>query len=236
MNVSVKPALAAQKRDITGKKVGSLRRDGLIPAVIYGKNIDSINISLNTKEFNKIYKDAGGNTIVLVKIEGGNDKNVLIHRVDRDGVTGYVIHTDLYEVKMTEKITAKVPLNFIGDSKAVREMDGMLITNKNEVEVECLPGDLIHEIEVNIEALDDFEKAIHVSDLRVPQGVVILDEPEETVATVEPPRSEEEMAELEEVVEEVIPEEEGEKAAEGEEAEGGDAKGSAGEEESAKKE
>ncbi|PIZ00350.1 50S ribosomal protein L25 [bacterium (Candidatus Howlettbacteria) CG_4_10_14_0_8_um_filter_40_9] len=216
MNVAVKPALAAQKREITGKKVSSLRRNGLIPAVIYGKNIDSVNISMNIAEFNKIYKDAGGNTIVLVKIEGENDKNVLIHRVDKDGVSGYVIHADLYEVKMTEKITAKVPLNFTGDSKAVREMDGMLITNKNEVEVECLPGDLIHDIEVNIETLDDFEKAIHISDLKVPQGVVVLDEPEETVATVEPPRSEEEMAELEEVVEEVIPEVEGEKAAEGE--------------------
>lgn len=218
MNTSVNPVLTAQKREIVGKKVSSLRRDGLIPAVIYRKNIESINISINNAEFTKVYKNAGGNTIVLVKLEGGSDKNVLIHRVDRDGVTGYVIHADLYEVKMTEKITAKVPLVFIGDSKAVREMDGMLITNKNEVEVECLPGDLIHEIEVSIEVLDDFEKAIHVSDLRVPGGVVIMDEPEETVATVEPPRSEEEMAELEEAVEEVIPEEEGEKAAEGEEA------------------
>lgn len=222
MNVKEKPILNVNKREILGKKVKSLRRDGVLPAVIYGKHDDSLNISIPEREFEKLYKDAGGNTIVLIKQEGEEDKNVLIHKVDRHPVNDKIIHIDLFKINMKEKITAKVPLHFTGDSKAEREMDGSLITNKSEVEVECLPLDLPHEIEVSIEVLDDFEKAIHVKDLVAPEGVTILDEGEETVATVEPPRSEEEMAELEEPVEEEIPEEEGEEkeGEEGEEVEG----------------
>ncbi|MEK7447724.1 MAG: 50S ribosomal protein L25, partial [Patescibacteria group bacterium] len=100
------------------------------------------------------------------------------------------------------KITASIPLNFTGDSKAVIDLSGSLITNKSEVEVECLPADLPHEIEVDISVLEDFEAVIHVKDIKVPEGVEIKDDLEETVALVEPPRSEEELAELEEPVEE----------------------------------
>lgn len=203
-----KPVLNVKPRDRAEKKANSLRRNGLLPVVLYGKDVKNASIAVNEKDFNRLFKVAGGNTIVLIKEEGKEDRNILIQDVERHPVTGRILHADFYQVKMTEKITAEVPLHFVGDSKAVREMDGSLITNRSEVEVECLPGDLPHEIEVSIEPLDDFEKSIHIKDLVVPSGVTILDDPEETVAAVEPPRSEEELAELEEVVEEVIPEEE----------------------------
>lgn len=207
MNINIKPILNAKSREVVGKKVKRLRRNGLLPVILYGKNIDNVNLLVDEKEFNRLYKEAGGNTIVVLKREGEEDRNILIHEVERHPVSGRILHADLYQVKMTEKITAEVPLHFVGDSKAVREMDGILITNKSQVEVECLPADLPHEIEVSIEPLDDFEKSIHVSDLKLPPGVVVLDDPEETIATVEPPRSEEELAELEEPVEEALPEE-----------------------------
>jgi len=105
---------------------------------------------------------------------------------------------------MKEKIHAEVPLNFIGESPAVLNMEGILITNKDSIEVECLPSDLVSEIDVDISVLDDFEKNIKVEDLKIPTGIEILDDIEEVVVTVQEPRSEEELEALDtEVVENV---------------------------------
>jgi large subunit ribosomal protein L25 len=215
--------LKVNLRDKTGKAVRELRRNGEIPAVLYGKGKENKNLSVSLHDFEKMYRDAGTSSIVLLKIEGAGEKNVLVQDVSYDAYTAKPEHADFYEVSMTEKITTTIPLVFIGDSIAVIEMDGSLMTNKTEVEIECLPADLPHNIEVDISPLTDFEASIHVSDLNIPAGVEIKDEPEEVVANVEPPRSEEELAELEEAPEEVeMPESEqgGEEAeAEGEEGE-----------------
>lgn len=192
--------MEAKKREVLGKAVKQLRKAGEIPAVIYGKAKENQNLSLNRIEFEKLYRDHGTSAIILLDIDG-NKKNVLIQEISFNPVNGLADHVDFYEVSMTEKITTMVPLNFIGDSSAVIELGGTLVTNKNEVEVECLPADLPPEIEVDITPLVDFETDIHVSDLKIPAGVEIKDDPEEMVATVEPPRSEEELAELEETPE-----------------------------------
>ncbi len=213
--------LQAKHRDTFGKKVAKLRREGLIPAVMYSKGKEGTALSVDKKLFDHVYKLSGGSTILTLEIEGDKDRNVLIKEVDRNPVTDNVVHADFYQVKMTEKITATVPLRFIGDSKAVMDLSGSLITNKSEVEVECLPADLPHEIEVDISLLEDFESVLHISDIKLPPGVEVKDDPEETLAFVEAPRSEEELAELEEPVEEgEMPEAERggeETAAEGEE-------------------
>ncbi len=194
--------LQATKREVLGKKVSALRREGLVPVVLYGKGKDNLSLSVNKKEFDRAYKMSGGSTIIQIEIEGEKTKNVLIKDVDKHPVNDSIRHADFYQVRMSEKITASIPLNFTGDSKAVIDLSGSLITNKSEVEVECLPADLPHEIEVDISVLEDFEAVIHVKDIKVPEGVEIKDDLEETVALVEPPRSEEELAELEEPVEE----------------------------------
>ncbi len=214
--------IKAQKRDILGKKVAGLRREGLIPVVLYGKGKDNMSLTVNKKEFDRAYRLSGGSTIVQIEIPDEKTKNVLIKEVDKNPVNDNIIHADLYQIKMSEKITAQVPLNFVGDSVAVIDLSGSLITNKSEVEVECLPADLPHEIEVDISVLEDFESVIHLKDIKVPEGVEIKDDLEETVANVEPPRSEEEMAELEEPVEEgEMPEaEQGQAEETGEAAEG----------------
>jgi large subunit ribosomal protein L25 len=215
-----KVKLKANPREVTGKKVKALRREGLIPAVVYGQGKANQNLTLPKIEFEKVLRDNGTASIVLLDIDGAGQKNVLIHKVAYDPMMGDAEHVDFYEVSMTEKITTTIPLHFIGDSAAVIEMSGTLTTNKNEVEIECLPADLPHEIEVDIAPLADFEAEIRVSDLKVPAGVEIKDDPEEMVATVEPPRSEEELAELEEAPEAPeMPEAEhgGEETPEGEE-------------------
>lgn len=196
-----KVKLSANIREAAGKKVKALRRQGIVPAVVYGQGKSNQNLSLSKIEFEKVLRDNGTASIVLLDIEGDGQKNVLIHEVGFDPMMGDVEHVDFYEVSMTEKLTTSVPLHFVGDSAAVIEMSGTLVTNKNEVEIECLPADLPHEIEVDIAPLVDFEAEIRVSDLKVPSGVEIKDEAEEMVATVEPPRSEEELAELEEAPE-----------------------------------
>lgn len=209
--------LNATKRDTKKEKANSLRKKGLIPAVVYGKKKDSLSLSVKANDLKKVYKEAGQSTIFDLDIDG-NKKKVLIHDISYHPVSDEVIHVDFYEVSMTEKITANVPLKFVGNAPAVLDLGGTLIENKTEVEVECLPADLPHEIEVDISPLTDFEKTIHISDIKLPEGVEIKNDPEETVVTVEPPRSEEELAELEEPVEGEMPEaEEGEEAEESKE-------------------
>lgn len=233
--MSDKFKLKVQERD-QAQKPKKLRRDGYIPAVIYSKDNKPVSLAIGKAEFDNCYREAGGNTILALEIEKKDGsvekKNALIHMIEQDPVKDNIIHADFLIIKMNEKITATVPLHFVGDSVAVIEQDGSLMTQKDEVEVECFPADLPREIEVNISPLVDFDSAIHVSDLAISEGVTVLDDPEETVVYVEPPRSEEEMAELEEPVspeeeippsehgeeEEAIPAEEGEAPAETEES------------------
>ena len=199
-----KEKLVAKERTIIGKQVRALRRDGQLPVVIYGKDRQPTALTVDAHDFALLYRIAGGNTIVSIDIEKEDGtkerKNVLIHRVDTDPVSGKLRHADLLQIKMNEKITTTVPLKFVGDSIAVMDLSGSLLTTIDEVEIECLPADLPHEIEVDLSPLVDFDAVIHVSDIVVPEGVVILTELEATVAHVEAPRSDEEIEELEEAV------------------------------------
>ena len=222
-----KEKLIATERTVTGKEVKALRRDGLTPVVIYGGDRKPLALSVGSHDFELLYRKAGGNTIVNIDIDLADGtkekKNILIHRTEIHPVTGKILHADLLQIKMNEKITTSIPLKFVGDSLAVRDQGGSLLTPTDEIEVECLPANLPHEIEVDLTPLVDFEAVLHVSDIKVGEGVVILTDPEATVAHVEAPRSDEELEELEEVVAEAeAPESEHgeeEAPAEGEEAE-----------------
>ena len=214
--MSEKLKLRVKERELQDKPK-MLRRAGLVPAVIYSKGSKGTPLTINGHDFEICYREAGGNTILdleIEKIDGTKEKkNVLIHDIETDPVKDKIIHADLLQIKMNEKITATVPLKFVGDSAAVIDLQGSLLTQKSEVEVECFPADLPHEIEVDISVLSDFDADIHVSDLKVSDAVAVLDDPEETICYVEEPRSEEEMAELEEPVapeEELPPSEHGE--------------------------
>jgi len=227
--VAEKFKISARERE-TKEKTNALRHEGFIPAVVYGKGKESMSLAVDAHSFDLCYREAGGNSIIAVdikKLDGSDSKkNALIHDVASDPVTDKVLHVDFLQIRMDEKITASIPLKFIGDSIAVIEQGGSLLTHLDEIEVECLPNDMPHEIEIDIASLVDFEAVIHVSDIKIPEGVTVLTDPEEVVVYVEEPRSEEEMAELEEPVapEEELPpsdhgeEETTEEAGEGEEA------------------
>ena len=193
--MSEKISLKVEPRKIVGKKVKILRHQGIIPAVVYGQGKKATSVSVAAKEFDAAYRRAGTSSLIELDV-GKNKVSVLSHEPQYDPVNGRPIHVDFYEVRMDKKIKTEVPLRFVGQSEAVELLDGTLVTPRDNVEVECLPNDLVHEIAVDITALKTFENQIKVGNLRPPNGIEIITDSDEAVALVEPPRSEEELAEL----------------------------------------
>jgi large subunit ribosomal protein L25 len=205
--------LDAKKRTAKGKKIADLRAAGQVPGVLYGHGVKAEPIEVSSKVLEKVYRQAGGNKIIDLKIGETKPKKVLIYDVQRAPLKGELTHVDFYAVKMDEELKAEVPVHFVGESTAVYQGEGTLVKGFETIEVECLPADLPEMIEVDISVLDDFEKTITLADLKIPKGVKLTEEDlTSLVAKVEPPRSDEEMAELDESVTEELPEgvEEGE--------------------------
>ena len=196
--------LSAKIRKDLGKKVKFLRQKGVLPAVAYGPKLKSLPLEIDSKEFEKVYKEAGESTLVSLEIE--NKKlPVLIHEVELDPLTGKPIHVDFYQPSLEKEVEVTIPIIFEGEAPAVKDSGGTLVKNIHEVEVRALPQNLPHEIKVNIEKLKTFEDDILVKDLPVSEGVKILKELDEVVAKVSPPEKvEEELVKpIEEKVEEV---------------------------------
>lgn len=191
-------------RTATGKKTAALRTEGMLPGVVYGHGTENVNISVAYIPFEKIYKTAGENSLVDLVIDGKPPVKVLIHDIQRDALSYRYSHVDFYTVRMNEKLTTNIPLDFIGESKAIEEQSGILVKTMEEVEVRCLPNDLVHDIKVDISKLATFEDQITIADLIVPKGMEIMHEPDEVVATVDEPISEAELAALDEKVEENV--------------------------------
>ncbi len=187
--------LEAKTRTILGKKVKKIRRNGLIPANLYGNGIENQSLTLNLVAFAQVFKKAGSSTLVSLKIDDQKSFKVLVHEPDREPRTRAITHVDFYKVKMSEKIKTEIPLEFIGESPAVTDLEGNLIINRDAVQVECLPDALVQHIEVDLSVLKTFDDMIHISDLKIPEKMEILDDAEELIATVSAPRSEEELEE-----------------------------------------
>lgn len=223
-----KIVISAKTRNSFGKKVAELRKSGQVPAEVYGNNIENTSVVLDAKEFGRAFAIAGHSAIVELKIDDNAGENVLIQDISMDPVRNEIAHADFYRVNMNKVIRTEVPLHFVGEAPAVFQQEGSLFKNIEEVEVETLPANLPPHIEIDISGLDDFSKSIHISDIKAPEGVEILEDAEQLICKVDPPRSEEEMAALEQEVGEAIPEgaseegevAEGEAKAEGEAAEG----------------
>ncbi len=193
--------LEAKKREISGKAVKKLRKQGIMPAILYGHGINPVPVQVPREQFLKIFRKAGENTIfkLVIRDEKLEDvRDVLIHDVEFDPLDGLPIHADFYQVRLDEKVTVSVPLVFIGESPAVKNEGGILVKALQELEIEALPKDIPEEIKVDISKLLTFEDAIYVKDLDIPSGVKVLVLPDVVVALVQPPRSEEELKALEE--------------------------------------
>lgn len=196
--------LEAAVRQEKGKQTGNLRKAGLIPAVVYGHGIQNQNVAIEYRAFEKVYQQAGGSSLVDLRVQGHQPVKILIQDVQYDPLTHRYVHADLHQVRMTEKINAEVNLNFIGESKAVKELGGILVKNLTKITIECLPQDLIHEVDVDISALQTLEDDVRVRDLQLPATVAVKEKEDEVVVGVQPPRSEEELKSLEEKVEEQV--------------------------------
>ena len=201
--------LKAEKRTIIGKKVKGLRREGLIPAVLYGPKTEPIPIQCDKRELQHVLARAGGTNMISVRIgKARQPKMALAREVQRDVITGDLYHVDFYQVVMTETVKTEVNIILSGEPPAVQQAEAMLLQGADSVEIECLPGDLIHSIEVDVSTLLEIDDAIYVKDLQVPDNVTILTDGNELVAKIQRLRlAEEEEEEVEEEMLEMAPEE-----------------------------
>lgn len=188
-------------RTETGKALEELRTNGFIPAVLYGREVAPTMLTINYLDFSRAFKSAGESTLVELSVGGKKSVNVLIHEVTTHPVSGRFVHVDFYQVNMKEEIETDIPLEFVGESAAVKALSGVLVRSLEEVKVKCLPSDLPHALSVDLSKLATFDDAIKIKDIVLPKGVEMLDDVETVIATVAPPRTEAEMASLDEKVE-----------------------------------
>ena len=170
--------LKAEKRE-GGKTVS----DAKIPAVFYGPKAESTPIWVDEIELLRVWKAAGESTVVTVSLDGV-DHDTLIHDIDREPVRGKIRHVDFYVLEKGKKVEVAVPLEFVGVSEAVKTLGGNLVKVLHEVEIEAMPKDLPHNIEVDISSLVDFNSQIHAGDIKLPAGVVLKTDAEDVVALV----------------------------------------------------
>lgn len=181
----MKIKLKAEKRELVGRKVKQLRKQGKIPANVFGKNVDSQSLTVDKKEFSEIYKQAGETQII--DLDG---RPVLVSNIQLDPISGETIHVDFRQVDLKEEIKANVPLVFEGDSPAEKQNLGTVVHQLDEVEVEALPTSLPEKIIVDVTILAEVDQAIYVKDLKVGSDVKITNDAEAIVAKVEPPQEE----------------------------------------------
>ncbi len=210
--MSEKIVLEAQKRTIKGKQVKALRRQGLLPGVIYGRigkeQIEPLKIQLDLRETSKIINKLTGSSLVNLNLEGKTYPAIL-REAQRDVILGTLKHVDFMAVSLTDKLQTAVPIELIGQAPAEITMAAVVVTGISELEIECLPQDMPERIEVDATVLVDIDSAIYVKDLDLPSSYDVLTDPEELIAgvtyvTIEEEEEEEEEGELAELLEEDV--------------------------------
>jgi len=190
-----------KKISVNTRKKKEQLKDGFMPAVLYGPKRKSMPLSIDKKEFYKLYNEVGESTLINLEIENEKEKPlVLVYDIQRNPLTGNIIHADFLEPNLKENVETEIPLEFIGEAPAVTEEDGTLVKNIYSVIVRALPQNLPHEIKVDIEKLKTFDDVIYVKDLPIPENVEIVQDLETVVAMISAPEDVE--AELEKPIEE----------------------------------
>ena len=177
-----KVVLKAAKRDVTGKQVKALRRAGLLPAVIYGRHVEPIAISLDEHTTGLVFAKLTSSTLVTIDVEG-MEYAALVREKQRNYIKGVLTHIDFLAVDLTEKIRTKVRLTFVGVSSAVKDYSAVLVHRMDALEVECLPTDLPERVTVDISSLKEIGNSIRVRDILIPDAerIVVLDDVDEIV-------------------------------------------------------
>jgi large subunit ribosomal protein L25 len=173
--------LTVTKREKKSPK--NLRKEGILPAVIYGRKEESTPISVNRKDFEKLFRAAGESTVIT--LTGlGSEKDALIHEVDFDPVLGTPIHADFYAIEKGQTVTVSVPIEFDGVSPAVKELGGILVKVMHELEIEVLPKELPHAFHVDISTLKTLDDQILIKDLKLPPSAIVTLDLDEVVAMI----------------------------------------------------
>jgi large subunit ribosomal protein L25 len=212
--------LVATKRSVTGKQVGQLRRAGKLPAVLYGPVVEPTAILLDAREATRVLRGVHGAQLLDLTVDGATHK-VLLQDLQRDSRKGTFLHADFYAVDMKRTIRVRLPIRLVGSSYAVTSLSGVLVHGITELEVECLPSDLIVQVEADMSGLKEIGTSIHVRDLYIPKTLKVLSDPDEMVARVTYQAKEEDLSapattaatEVEVIEKGKIEEEEGEEAA-----------------------
>lgn len=174
--------LVAETRS-QGEKLSS----DYIPAVAYGKGLETRSLKVKRSEFEKIFRKHGESTLISLE-HAGQRAQVLVKDLQKDVLKNFVTHIDFYQVNMKEEVKAEVALRFVGESKAIKELGGTLLKDIDTIEVECLPGDLVEHIDVDISVLNTFDDGIRLHDIRLPKNMKLVSQTNEMVATVRPPK------------------------------------------------
>lgn len=183
--MSQQAEIAAQRRTVLGKKVKRLRREGQIPGIMYGHGFDALPLQFNRVELRKLLSQVGGSQLINISVPDEDEPLVaLVRDVDRDVISGDLLHVDFYHVTMTERLTAEIPLVIQGESPIVTEREGIMLQGVSSIEVECLPADLIDSIEIDVSTLEELDQGIYVRDLDLPESIDVLTDPEEMIARV----------------------------------------------------
>jgi large subunit ribosomal protein L25 len=197
--------LAAEKRKVLGKRVKQLRRQGQTPGVMYGHDFEPVPLQFETRRLQQLLSQVGGSQLINIKVKGQKRPEMaLVRDVQRDPIRQSVLHVDFYRVAMAERLTTEIPLEIVGESPIVERGEGILLQGISTIEVECLPGDLVDAIEVDLSDLIELDQALHVRDLAVPSGITVLTNMDETIVHVVPLEAEEVLEEL--LEEAIVPE------------------------------
>ena len=190
--------LEAAKRDVFGKKVRFLRRQGITPVHVFGHGIESLALQCDTANLQRILARSGQTRIINLKIDDEKSpRTVMAREVQQDILKGSLLHVDFYQVKMTEVIEVDVPIILVGEAPALKDKENMLAQELNTLSIECLPANIPDSIEVDVSSLTEPDEAIRVRDIVPGEGITILNDPEVMLARIAVQREVEEAAEAE---------------------------------------
>lgn len=197
--------LEANEREVVRRGVRALRRSGKIPAVVYGSGLESTPVELDAKLLTDVLARVSASTLISLNV-GKQKHQVLVREIQRDVIRQDILHVDFLKVAMDVVISTEVPIELVGESPAVRDLGGVLVTGLNSIEIEALPANLPDRISVDLGLIVDMDDSIMVSDLEVGEGVEILTSPEELLASVvyQVEEEEEEVIEVEEIIDEEL--------------------------------
>jgi large subunit ribosomal protein L25 len=197
MKNSKQIAIQAFKREPGKKVLNNLREEKKIPAILYGPKIEPISIYFEPKEAKHVEDESHKASVLSLTLDGEKkERNVIIQDLEYHSIKDNLLHIDLYEVDMTKEIETTIPLIFEGNAPAVKDLGGVLVKYIDEVDVKCLPKDLVESFTINLEVLKDFDTYIYIKDIKTNPNIKILNQREDIIAAVSPPRTEKEMEEL----------------------------------------